>query len=80
MLEFFEFIFDKGIMDIPRVGGNFMWSNDQDSLSWSIIDRFLLSCDWEAQFLDVSKRRVSRILSDHFSLLLDCGVVVKSSR
>jgi hypothetical protein len=80
MLEFSKFIFEQGLMDIPLVGENFTWSNNRDSLSWSRIDRFLLSPDWEAQFLDVSQRRLPRILLDHFPLLLDCGVVVRSSR
>jgi hypothetical protein len=43
MLDFSEFIFDQGLMDIPLVGGNFTWSNNRDLQSWSRIDRFLLS-------------------------------------
>jgi len=57
-----------------------MWSKNSESPSWSGIDRFLLSPDWKAQFPNVSLRRLPRILSDHFSPLLDCRVVVRSSR
>jgi hypothetical protein len=42
------------LMDISLVDGNFTWSNNPDSQSWSRIDRFLLSLEWEEQFLDVS--------------------------
>jgi hypothetical protein len=43
VLEFSEFIFDQGLLDIPLVGGTFMWSNNRNSSSWSRIDRFLVS-------------------------------------
>lgn len=74
----FEFIFDQGLMNIPLVGENFMWSNNCDSLTWFRIDRFLLSLDCVYLFLDVSRKRLLRILSDRFPLLFDCGVVVWS--
>lgn len=54
MLEFSEFIFEQDLMDIPLVGGIFTWSNNRDPPAWSRIDKFLLSLDWEAHFLDVS--------------------------
>jgi hypothetical protein len=30
MVDFSNFIFEKGLMDIPTVGGNFTWSNNRD--------------------------------------------------
>jgi hypothetical protein len=36
--------------------------------------------NWEAQFPNVSQKKLPRILSDHFPLLLDCGLAVRSSR
>lgn len=65
-------------MDIPLVGGSFMWFGNHDSLLWSRIDRFLLSPDWEAHCFYVSQCRLPRVLSDHFPLLLDCVDVVTS--
>jgi hypothetical protein len=53
MVEFLDFIFDPGLMDIPFVRRNFAWSYNQDPSFWSIIDRFLVSLEWEAQFSDV---------------------------
>jgi hypothetical protein len=43
------------------------------------IDRFLFSHDWEEQFLDVVQGRLHRLLSDHFMLILDCGVPSRRS-
>jgi hypothetical protein len=59
-------------MDIPLVGGSFTWSGNHDPLVWSKVDRFLLSLDWEAHFPNVSQRRLPKVLSDHFYLLLHC--------
>jgi hypothetical protein len=44
MVEFYEFICEQGPIDIPLVGGRFTWSN---CCTWSKIDRFLLSTEWE---------------------------------
>jgi endonuclease/exonuclease/phosphatase family metal-dependent hydrolase len=71
MVAFSQFIFDKGLLDIPMMGGGqFSWSNGH---SWSRIDRFLLSSGWEERFPDVVQRRLSRVLSDHFPIMLVCG-------
>jgi hypothetical protein len=70
MEDFSQFIFDKGLLDIPMMGGQFLWSNGH---SWSRIDRFLLSSGWEERFPDVVQRRLSRALSDYFPIMLACG-------
>jgi len=56
MVEFSDFIFDLGLMAIPLVGGNFTWSNNRDLPSWSSIDKFLVSLDWEAHLPDMSSK------------------------
>jgi hypothetical protein len=71
MEEFSEFIHGQSLVDIPLQGGQFTWSNNQ---VWSKIDRFLLSPEWEEHFPYVSQSRLPRLLSDHFPLMLDCGV------
>ena len=63
-------------MDIPIVGGSFTWSN---RCTWSKIDLFLLSEEWEEYFPDISQRQLPRLLSDHI-LLLDCRVERRGSR
>ena len=47
MMEFLDFIGGQGLVDIPLVGGQFTWSNNQEDEIWSRIDRFLLSPSWE---------------------------------
>jgi len=71
MVEFSDFIFEQGLMDIPMVGWRSMWSN---CCAWPRIDRFLLSTEWEEYFPEVSQKCLPRLLSDHYPLLLDCGV------
>jgi hypothetical protein len=80
MLEFFEFIFEQGLIDIPLVGSSFTWFNNHDPLVWSRIDRYLFSLDWEAHFPDISQGRLPRVLFDHSPLLLDCIDVIWSIR
>jgi hypothetical protein len=46
----------------------------------SRINRFILSPDWEQQFPDVFQRRLPRLLSNHFPLLLDCDIAVRGGR
>lgn len=75
-----SFIFDQDLIDLPLVGRAFMWSNNRDPPSWSGIDRFLASFDWEAQFHEVSHMRLQSLCSDHFHILLDCGDFHKGKR
>jgi hypothetical protein len=60
-------------VDISLQSGNFIWSNNWDSPSWCKIDRFLISPEWEDHFLNVVHSRLTRVLLDHFLILLDSG-------
>jgi hypothetical protein len=73
MMEFSDFIAEQGLVDIPLVGGQFTWSNNQENEIWSRIDHFLLSPSWEDQYPEVIQRRLPRLCSDHFPLMLECG-------
>lgn len=53
MREFLEFISGQELMDIPLAGGSFTWSNNQGPPSMSMIDRFLVSLEWEEHLLDM---------------------------
>jgi hypothetical protein len=61
------------LADLPLEDGQFTWSNNQEDQIWSRIDRFLVSLEWEERFPAVTQRRLSRLHSDYFPLLLDCG-------
>ena len=73
MRRFSAFISKQSLVDLPLVGGNFTWSNSREVASRSRLDRFLLSADWEENFLSVYQWPLSRLLSDHFPILLKGG-------
>ena len=70
MNDFLDFISHHGLMDNPLEGGLFTWSN---STSASRIDRFLLSPALVEYFSHFSQKRLPRVLSDHFPILLESG-------
>ncbi|KAF5471907.1 hypothetical protein F2P56_008670 [Juglans regia] len=69
-LEFSKCIFDLNLIDLPLAGGPATWSNNQ---TWTRLDRFLISPEWERHFSDVWQKRLVRLASDHWPILLDCG-------
>ena len=70
MREFSDFIFERGLMDLPLTGGLCTWSN---SRSWSRIDCFLVSSDSETRHPEVLRKRLLCLCSDHFPIVLACG-------
>ena len=73
MRRFSAFISKQSLVDLPLVGGTFTRSNSREVASRSRLDRFLLSTDWKENFLFVCQRHLSRLLSDHFPILLEGG-------
>ena len=73
MQDFSEFISYFGLMDIPLEGGKYTWSNNRIDASMSRIDRFLYSTDWEDHFPAIHQKRLPRLLSDHYPIMLKCG-------
>ncbi|KAG6649202.1 hypothetical protein CIPAW_07G196000 [Carya illinoinensis] len=73
MEEFSEFVFDLDLMDLPLLGGEFTWSNVQ---GLSRLDRFLVSTSWEAYLHELSQKRLPRVCSDHFPIVLDCRGII----
>lgn len=49
-------------MDIPLVGRAFMRLNNLDPFSWSRIDKFLVSSNWEALFSKVSQEELAKAM------------------
>ena len=75
MLRFSDFISEQSLFDLPLVGGNFTWSNSREVVASSRLDRFLLSADWEEKFPSVCQRHLPRLMSDHFPILLEGGIL-----
>jgi len=77
MADFSDFILEHGLMDLPLAGGLFTWSNLS---SRSRIDRFVVSSVWEAKYPGLFQKRVPRLCSDHFPILIDCGGIHRGKR
>ena len=73
MIDFSDFISEQGLVDLPLEEGTFTWSNSKEVVSHSRLDKFLLSSDWEEHFLNIRQRRLQRLPSDHFPILVDGG-------
>ena len=80
MHDFSDFVSTYGLMNIPLEGANFTWSNNCKTASISRIDRFLLLAKWEDHYLSVIQRRLARLLSNHFPILLNCGNIQRGKR
>jgi endonuclease/exonuclease/phosphatase family metal-dependent hydrolase len=70
MTKFSDFIYEQGLMDLTLSRGLSTWSNNS---SWSRLNRLLVSPDWETNCPRLFQKRVPRLCSDHFPILLDCG-------
>ena len=80
MREFSNFISEQGLIDLPLQGGTFTWSNSREVASKARLNRFLFSADWEDKFPTFSQRRMSRLCSDHFPIVLEGGSFHRGSR
>jgi len=70
MVEFRDLINYSALMD-PPWRGDLTWSRSGDEGVCSRPDRFLVSIEWEEQFLDLIRKRLSRLLFDHFPICLE---------
>jgi hypothetical protein len=77
MQEFSDFISSSSLMDTSLVGGRYTWLNSQ---SRSRLDRFLFSSTIEDHFSMLIQRRLPRLCSDHFPILLECGSIEHGRR
>ena len=80
MLDFSYFISEHNLIDFPLEGGTFTWSNFRAVASQYRLDKFLLSSDLEEHFPNIRQKRLHRLLSDHFPVLLEGGNFHRGSR
>jgi hypothetical protein len=73
-------LYSLGLMDIPLEGGKFTWSNNRESPAMSRIDRFLYSDDWEDHYPTVVQKRLPKLLSDYFPIMLESGKFLRGKR
>jgi hypothetical protein len=67
---FADFTAEMGLMDLPLAGGVATWANN---LSWSRLDRFLVSPDWEFSYPGLVQKKLLRVCSDHAPIILMRG-------
>jgi exonuclease III len=75
--DFAEFVADQGLMDLPMAGGESTWSN---SSTWSRLDRFLVSPDWEFCYPGLAQKKLLRVCSDHAPIMLYSGCPMSGKR
>ena len=70
MQLFNDWIAELGLRELDRTGARFTWTNRQTIPTQSMLDRVLVSPEWELRCPLASLRAVTRIGSDHVPLLL----------
>lgn len=73
MHDFSDFISLCSLRDIPMERGIFTWSNNRVTAAMSRIDCFLYLNNWEDLVPTILQKRLPRFLSNHFSIILECG-------
>lgn len=71
---FNDFIINYDLQEFQRSGARFTWSNHQLDPVRSVLDRVLISPEWDALYPRSSLVAESSIGSDHTPLLLDSGL------
>ena len=80
MHRLLDFITENGLTNLPLKGENFTWSNSHEVASRSRLDKLLLLANWEDKFPSLCQRRLPRLLSDHFWILLKGGNFQRGKR
>ena len=62
---------DLELIDLPLQEGSFTWSGGLHNQAWARLDRFLVSPRWLDQFSNVTQKRLSWLISDHFPIIIE---------
>ncbi|KAE8803502.1 hypothetical protein D1007_20632 [Hordeum vulgare] len=73
MRMFNDCIADLALWELAYIGARFTWTNKQMDHIRSVVDRVLVSMQWEVMFPLCSLRAVTWIGADHVAVLLSSG-------
>ena len=73
MRRFVQVLDDLELIDLPIQGGSFTWSGGLYNQAWARLDRFVVSPRSLDQFSNVTQKRLSRPISDHFPITIEGG-------
>lgn len=73
MNRFNDFISNHELSELLRSGPRYTWTNKQDNPILVVLDRVLVSQNWESHFPIATLTSLLRIGSDHTPLILDTG-------
>lgn len=79
MKDFSKAIEDLGIINLPLHGVIYTWTRGENSDQASIIDRFLISQEWNESFKAVKQLALPNVISDHMPLLLESDLTLPTS-
>ena len=71
MRRFSKILNELGLRDLPLQGGHFTWRGGLNRRLMSLLDRFLVTVDWEIKFSKVVQCSLPRPVSDHNPVMLD---------
>jgi exonuclease III len=74
--SFNETIARLALREVARTGARFTWSNKQRNPVRCVLNRILVSPEWELQFPLLSLSAATSLGSDHAPLVLDSGTVL----
>lgn len=73
MNKFSEFVESNDLINLPISGARYTWSNSQERLSMSKLDRFFISIEWDDYFSPNHVYALPRVGSDHVPIVLKGG-------
>ncbi|XP_077211531.1 uncharacterized protein LOC143846836 [Tasmannia lanceolata] len=66
-----NFIQDSQLIDLPLLGAKYTWSNNQDNLIMSRLDRVLISNEWDEAFPRICQSALPKPTSDYNPMMLE---------
>ncbi|XP_077249317.1 uncharacterized protein LOC143888801 [Tasmannia lanceolata] len=75
-----NFINDSALIDLLLEGARFTWTNNQENLIMSRLDRILISMEWEEAFPLIYQRALPKPTSDHNPILLELSNFLEGPR